>query len=171
LSARRPAAKPETRFLVRFVVFLAVFYLAVAVQPMNDHVVVPFTAKIVTVSTASLKALGEPASAVGTQILSPGFAVDVKNGCNGVEAMLILVAAVLAFPASWRQRLAGLAVGVAVIQALNLVRVVSLFWLGVHRRDIFETFHTAVWQTILILVAVGIFLLWSRRVGSRAARA
>ncbi len=138
---------------------------------MNDHVVVPFTARIVDVSTWVLRAIGEPARSLGTQIHAPGFAVDVKNGCNGVEAMLILVAAVLAFPAAWRQRLLGLAAGVAVIQVLNLVRVVSLFWLGVHRRDVFETFHTAVWQTVLILVAVGIFLLWSRRVGSRAARA
>jgi len=143
----------------------------VAVQPVNDYVIVPFTARIVTVSTAALKTLGEPARSVGTRISAPGFAVDVKNGCNGVEAMLILVAAVLAFPAPWGRRLAGIAVGIAVIQALNLVRVVSLFWLGVHRRDIFETFHTAVWQTILILVAVGVFLLWSRRVGNREARA
>ena len=165
------AAKPETRFLVRFVAFLAVFYLGVAVRPVNDYVIVPFTAQIVTVSTAVLRTLGEPARSVGTQIHGKGFAVDVKNGCNGVEAMLILVAAVLAFPASWRQRLAGIAIGVAVIQILNLVRVVSLFWLGVHRPDIFETFHTAVWQTILILVAVVVFLLWSRRVGNREARA
>ncbi len=171
MFGRRPAAKPETRFLVRFAAFLGLFYLAVAVQPTNDHVIVPFTARIVTVSTALLRVLGEPARSVGTQIQSPGFAVDVKNGCNGVEAMLILVAAVLAFPASWGKRLAGIAVGVAVIQVLNLVRVVSLFWLGVHRRGVFEMFHTAVWQTILILVAVGLFLLWSRRAGSREARA
>ncbi len=138
---------------------------------MNDHVIVPFTARIVTVSTAVLRALGEPVRSVGTQIRATAFAVDVKNGCNGVEAMLILVAAVLAFPAPWVRRLAGIAVGVAIIQALNLVRVVSLFWLGVHRRDVFETFHTAVWQTILILVAVGVFLLWSRRIGRREARA
>ena len=45
---------------------------------------------------------------------------------------------------------------------MNLVRIVSLFWLGVHHRDVFELFHAAVWQTALILLAVGIFLAWSR---------
>ena len=95
----------------------------------------------------------------------------MKNGCNGVEAMLILVAAVLAFPAGGRARAAGVAAGVIVLQAANLVRVVSLFWLGVHHREVFETFHTAVWQTALILVAVAVFILWSRRAGGRAARA
>lgn len=142
-----------------------------AVRPANDHVIVPFTERIVGVSTAVLRAIGEPALSEGTRIRSSGFAVDVKNGCNGVEAMLILVAAILAFPAPWGRRLAGLAAGIAVIQLLNLVRVVSLFWLGVHHREVFETFHTAVWQTALILVAVAVFILWSRRAGGRAARA
>jgi exosortase H (IPTLxxWG-CTERM-specific) len=141
------------------------------VKPGNDYVVVPFTERIVRASTALLRAAGEPASSSGTRIVSPAFAVDVKNGCNGVEAMLILLAAVLAFPAPGRSRLLALAAGFVVIQALNLVRVVSLFWLGVHHRDVFELFHTAVWQTLLILVAVALFALWSRRVTGRGARA
>jgi exosortase H (IPTLxxWG-CTERM-specific) len=143
----------------------------VAVQPVNDRVVVPFTERIVRVSSVALRAIGEPVAAEGTNIRSVAFAVDVKNGCNGVEAMLILLAAVLAFPASWRQRLYGLLAGIAVIQVLNLVRVVSLFWLGAHHREVFDMFHTAVWQTLLILVSVGLFVLWSRRVSGRAARA
>ena len=142
-----------------------------AVQPVNDRVVVPFTERIVRVSSVALRAIGEPVAAEGTNIRSVAFAVDVKNGCNGVEAMLILLAAVLAFPASWRQRLYGLLAGIAVIQVLNLVRVVSLFWLGAHHREVFDMFHTAVWQTLLILVSVGLFVLWSRRVSGRAARA
>ena len=131
----------------------------------------PFTERIVAVSAAALRALGEPVLAEGTQIRSPGFAVDVKNGCNGVEAMLILVAAILAFPATARSRVLGIAAGTLVIQAANLVRVVSLFWLGAHHRELFDAFHTAVWQTALLLVAVGLFVFWTRRAGARAARA
>ena len=118
-----------------------------------------------------LRSLGEPAVADGTRLTSSAFAVDVKNGCNGVEAMLILVAAVLAFPAGGRARAAGVAAGVIVLQAANLVRVVSLFWLGAHHRSVFELFHAAVWQTALILLAVGLFVLWTRRIGARGARA
>jgi exosortase/archaeosortase family protein len=83
--------------------------------------------------------------------------------------MLLLVAAMLAFPASARQRLVGLAAGVAAVQIANLARVVSLFWLGVHHRAVFELFHAAVWQTALILLSVVLFVLWSRRVGPAAA--
>jgi len=143
----------------------------VAVKPANDHVIVPFTERIVGASTAVLTAFGEPAASAGTRITSPAFTVDVKNGCNGVEAMLILFAAVLAFPAPWRSRLAALVAGTVALQALNLVRVVSLFWLGAHHRELFDAFHTAVWQTALLLVAVGLFVFWTRRAGARAARA
>ena len=158
----QPAQK---KFLVRFVVTLGAFYLLVAIQPVNDHVVVPFTELLVRISTVLLAAIGEKTQSVGTVIQSPAFAVDVKNGCNGVEASLLLVAAMLAFPASPKQRALGIAGGLSVIQGVNLFRIVSLFWLGVHHRNVFELFHAAVWQTALILLAVGIFLAWSRFAG------
>jgi exosortase H (IPTLxxWG-CTERM-specific) len=155
----QPAQK---KFLIRFVAVLGAFYLLVAIQPVNDRVVVPFTELLVRVSTALLAVLGEKAVSFGTVIQSSAFAVDVKNGCNGIEAALLLVAAMLAFPASPKRRAQGIAAGLAVIQGVNLFRIVSLFWLGVHHRAVFELFHAAVWQTALILLAVGIFLAWSR---------
>jgi exosortase H (IPTLxxWG-CTERM-specific) len=136
----------------------------VAIQPVNDHVVVPFTEVLVRISTALLVVMGEKTVSFGTLIQSPAFAVDVKNGCNGLEAALLLVAAMLAFPAPPKHRVLGIAAGLAAIQGVNLFRIVSLFWLGAHHRDVFELFHAAVWQTLLILLAVGIFLAWSRRV-------
>ena len=164
----QPAQKT---FLLRFALFLAVFYALVAIRPVNDAVVVPFTALLVKISAALLRVLGEAVTTEGTVIRSSLFAVDVKNGCNGIEATLLLVAAIGAFPASAKARLAGIAVGLAAIQAVNLVRIVSLFWLGAHRRDVFDLFHAAVWQTLLILLAVGIFLAWGRRLRGGAAAA
>ncbi len=59
-----------------------------------------------------------------------GFAVSIESGCNGVEATIVLVAAILAFPAPWKRRLMGLVVGVVAVQGLNIIRVISLFYLG-----------------------------------------
>ncbi|MGZ6987429.1 MAG: hypothetical protein ACXVH0_00555 [Thermoanaerobaculia bacterium] len=55
-----------------------------AIQPVNDHIVVPFTEVLVRISTALLVVLGEKTVSFGTLIQSPAFAVDVKNGCNGL---------------------------------------------------------------------------------------
>jgi exosortase/archaeosortase family protein len=77
--------------------------------------------------------------------------------------MLFLVAAVLAFPATARQRLLATFLGILLIQAVNLIRVTSLFLVGCHRRAWFESFHLAIWQTIVFATAVIFFAAWTRR--------
>jgi exosortase H (IPTLxxWG-CTERM-specific) len=165
----QPAQK---RFLIRFAAFLLGFYALVAIRPVNDAAVVPFTAFLVRISAGLLGLIGERVVSEGTVIRSALFAVDVKNGCNGIEATLLLLAAMLAFPAPAKARAAGVAIGLLAIQGANFVRIVSLFWLGAHRRDVFDLFHAAIWQTLLILLAIGIFLAWGRRIrGGEAAEA
>jgi exosortase/archaeosortase family protein len=70
---------------------------------------------------------------------------------------------VLAFPAPWRRRIAGLVLGFAAIQLVNLVRVVSLFWIGAHRPALFSSSHTVLWQSIVVLCGVLLFLAWATR--------
>ena len=61
--------------------------------------------------------------------------IPIVRGCNGVEAVIILVSAMLAFPAPWKHRLIGIGLGFLAIQALNLVRIISLFYLASGRRS------------------------------------
>jgi exosortase H (IPTLxxWG-CTERM-specific) len=96
------------------------------------------------------------------QSASNGFAVSIEAGCNGVEATIVLVAAVLAFPASWRRKLAGLAIGIIAVQGLNIVRVISLFYLGQWNFSAFEWAHLYVWQALIMLDVLVVWLLWVR---------
>lgn len=41
--------------------------------------------------------------------LDNGFAVSIEAGCNGVEAMIVLAAAIFAFPVPWKRKIAGFA--------------------------------------------------------------
>jgi len=166
----RSSHRRSLLFLVRFVVLLVVLYLAVAWNPVNDAVVVPLTAAIARVSGGLLNVLGERVTVAGTEIHSGAFAVQIENGCNGLEAILLFAAAVLAFPAPWRRKLVGLIVGFAAIQTLNLVRVVSLFWIGAHRPEFFSSSHTVLWQSAVVLASVLMFLAWAAR-GEKARRA
>ena len=156
-------------FLGRFLALLVAFYAIVAWNPVNDAVIVPFTAAIARVSGVILNAMGEKVSVAGTEIRSGRFAVEIENGCNGVEAALLFVSAVLAFPAPWRRRLAGLAAGFAAIQVLNFVRVVSLFWIGSHRPALFSSSHTVLWQSAVVLASVLLFLAWASWSGRKSA--
>ena len=166
-----PSRKPGLLFVARFLAALIVFYVVASFGPVNDHVVVPFTELIVRATAFLLRSAHQPIDVVGTVIRSPSFALDVHNGCNGVEAMMILAAAMLAFPATLRSRLAGLLAGSVAIQILNLVRVSSLVWLGEHHRQFFDFVHVGVWQSIVILAAVAMFIFWSRKFAEKPVAA
>ena len=83
---------------------------------------------------------------------------------RGAEAVVFLVAAILAFPATWRQRAVGLAAAIGLIQILNLARVVTLFLINRYKPDLFELFHLAIWQTVIGGAAIALFYVWTTRV-------
>jgi exosortase H (IPTLxxWG-CTERM-specific) len=148
-------------FVAKFVAAMVVLYAVVALNQVNDYVIVPFTEVVASGSAVVLRVVESGVEAVGTVIRSSRFALDVQNGCNGIEAVILLAAAILAFPATLRSRLIGLTVASVAIELVNLVRLSSLFWLGEHYRRIFDFFHVAVWQSLVILAAISMFVLWS----------
>ena len=152
------------RFLIRFVVLLAVLYLPLTLQPVDTAVIVPFSRAIAVASGAILNAMGQHVTVSGVILTAGSHAVSIQNGCNGIEAIVFLVAAILAFPATWRQRVVGLVTAIVVIQLLNLVRVVTLFLLNRYKPDLFELFHLAIWQTIIGGAAIALFYVWTTRV-------
>ncbi len=157
----------EITFLALFIVLLGGSFTLISVNWVNDHAIEPFTGGIAHLSGAVLNLLGQHVALRGTVIQGPHFAVNIRNGCNGIEAMLIFLSAVLAFPASWRSRLAGLVLGTLAIQAINLVRVVSLYLTGAYLPRFFDASHTVIWQSVVILCGVLLWVFWANRLPPR----
>ncbi len=153
----------EIQFLVVFLVLLGGGFTLLSLNSVNDHVIVPFTAQIAKVSAALLNLIGQDVQLRGSAIYGPRFAVEILNGCNGVETVVIFASAVLAFPAPWRARLIGLVLGVVAIQLLNLVRVIALFLTGSYFPAFFNSSHTVVWQSIVVLFGVLLWIFWANR--------
>lgn len=160
---KSPSRRREIVFLVVFLVLLGVSFTAISLQPVNDGVIEPFTAGIAQVSGVTLNLLGQGITMRGTVIENHRFAVNIRNGCNGVETMLIFISAVLAFPAAWAARAIGLVIGILAIQLINLIRVVALFFTGAYFPELFDASHTVVWQTVVILCGVLLWIFWASR--------
>ena len=99
-----------------------------------------------------------------------GFGVSIEPGCNGIEACIVLFAAMMAFPSTWKHKFAGLVVGFVAVQALNVVRVVSLFYLGQWNTAVFNFAHEFLWQGLIMLDVLIVWLLWVRA-GAKAQKA
>ena len=152
------------RFFVGFLIVQALLFGA-ELTPWAQHwLVIPWTNTLATISADIVKLFDSQVLADGKvlQSLRNGFAVSIEAGCNGVEATIVLVAAMLAFPATWQRKFAGLAIGVVAVQGLNVIRVISLFYLGQWRQDVFDFAHQYVWQALIMLDVLVIWLLWVR---------
>ena len=107
-------------------------------------------------------ALGAPAGRAGSAITAGGANVNIVAECSPHMPFLIFAAAVLAFPATWRQRLLGLMVGAALIHAFNTLRIMTLIWILAWRSSWFDFVHVYLWQTGTVLVVFATFALWLR---------
>ena len=152
------------KFLVVFLALLAISFCVELTPPAQAWLVNPWTDTVARVSGALMRMFDGSIIASGNVIGSRdgAFAVSIEAGCNGVEATLVLVAAMLAFPASWKHRLRGIVIGFVAVQALNILRVVSLFYLGEWNRSAFEWAHLYIWQALIMLDVLIVWVIWVR---------
>jgi exosortase H (IPTLxxWG-CTERM-specific) len=153
--------KPEARFLILFLAILGASFAVVAVRQVNDSFVTPYTAVVARMSGSALRLLGEDAAVDGCVVSSSRFAVTIFNGCNGLITSLIFVSGVLAFPARWPAKLIGVVGGLLAIQVVNLVRIVSLFYIGVFLPEHFNDAHIYIWQSLVVLAGISLWIVWA----------
>lgn len=151
------------RFLLSLVVIGLALFGLVYHPHIRDHLIAPFTDSLTVIAGWLITTLGGQAWVTGNVLAIPGFSVRILDLCNGVEATLLLWAVMLAFRAPWRYRLWGLVLGFLGVQAINMVRIVSLTYLGVWQPDWFYWVHWYLWDALIMLDILVIFLLWLRR--------
>lgn len=123
---------------------------------------------IATASATVLRVLGDDASATGTSVLSPRFSLNIDRGCDAIQVSALLIFAVLVWPLSvshWR-RASGMAIGTLLLAMLNIVRIVSLYYIGIYLPGAFETIHIDVWQPAFIVATLLLWVIWVRWVAA-----
>jgi len=157
------------RFFITFIVLQALLFGAELTPWAQQYFVDPWTNALAAISAWLVTVIDPNVAAVGKVIRSTanGFAVSIEAGCNGIEATIVLVAAIFAFPAPWRERFVGLVAGIVAVQGLNIVRVISLFYLGQWNMKVFEWAHLYVWQALIMLDVLVVWLVWIRMLPGR----
>jgi len=153
--------QPEARFLILFLLVLGLSFVVIALRPVDTAIVTPYTSLVARISGFVLRLLGEDATVNGCAVSSPRFAVTIHNGCNALITSLIFISGVLAFPARWLAKLVGVVGGLLAIQLMNLARIVSLFYIGVFLPEHFNDAHIFIWQSVVILFGISLWIVWA----------
>jgi len=152
------------RFVTTFLLILIALFTLEMLNPVQEHVITPFTSLLAHLSAVLILPFDNSVIAYGKvlQFKDSGFAVSIEAGCNGVEATIVLIAAICAFPASWRARLIAISLGFLAIQVLNIVRIISLFYLGNWNLEYFSWIHLYLWPALIMLDVLVVFIVYLR---------
>ena len=156
--------KKEIRFVFLFFLF---FVLGQFIHYFSRSYTTPFlvyklhagiSSKIINIITPSERTFAE-----GETIGSGNSTLKLAQGCEGVEGLLLVIAAVCAFQAGIRQKIGGILVGSLVIYVANIARIVVLYYTFKYEQSIFEIMHIHVGQTFTIFVGLLFFVAWASK--------
>ena len=161
------------RFLFLFCGVLATLFAVEMLKPVQEAVIQPFTGILATISTAVILPFDDTVIAQGRVLrdATTGFAVSIEAGCNGVEAAIVLIAGIVAFPASLKNKAIAILAGFLFVQALNIVRIISLFYLGQWNYTVFEWFHLYLWPVLIMLDVLIVFAIYLQWLGKQSPEA
>lgn len=99
-------------------------------------------------------------------IVDQRTSVLIVSGCNGLEAIFLLLAGMLAYPATWSQRWRSLLRYLPALFVLNLFRVVLLVFIAHRHPAYMDVFHFQVAQGVLIVFVLFFWYDHIRRIAA-----
>ncbi len=153
---------PIIFFVGLFALQIIVFYVFYFNSWFQTNVLSSVINVYASLSGKLLNLLGQQTSVSGDTISSSQFSVGIKQGCDAAEPMALFVAGILAFPSAVKKKVYGLFIGLAILFILNLIRIISLYYIGARYPELFDTMHLEVWQVIFIIIAMALWFFWLR---------
>ena len=152
---------PIMKFLLGFIGCMSLFYLFYYSGLYRNHLELPFLNGQVRFSNALLHLFGQATEANGTLISSADFSVNVKNGCDGLEAMAILVSGIIIFPVALKYKFPGIAVGILILLVANIFRIAGLYLAGKYfSSQVFDILHIQGGFIIFTLLSILLWFIW-----------
>jgi len=91
---------------------------------------------------------------------SGGFAYEIAYTCTGVLPAVTFMACVFAYPGTLRNKWIGVAIGVPALLAVNYLRLINLFYIGVSFPGAFGLAHAVLWEGLLAISFIGLWMGW-----------
>jgi exosortase H (IPTLxxWG-CTERM-specific) len=158
----KQARDPWLRFALTFGVLALlseVVYYGVALE---SDLFQRYLETLAQISGAILRPFTDGIQVRGTLITGSLFTVEIARGCDAYRICALLAAAMLAFPAPWRDKLIGLVLGLVWLNVLNFVRIVGLYFIGGLWYSEFQRAHVIYFPIFLIVMTVGAWIVWVR---------
>jgi exosortase/archaeosortase family protein len=149
-------------FALRFGLSAALLFWLSHWEPFVTWVREPYCKLLAASCWVVLQAVGIDATLAGATLSHGGTVFELVIDCDGIPLICLFLAAVYALPDArigWE-----LAVGVAVLVFMNWIRVFVLVLAAFFFFSAFDVLHYYVFQGLLILGTLGVYIVWANRV-------
>lgn len=158
------------QFVLIFFALTVALTLLIRRPQVDENIILPYTEWLASLTGTLFSLAGLSVQASGTFLIHETFSVNIRKGCDGIVATMVLLSACVAFPSSWIHKVRGLIGGFLLIFILNLFRILVLFLLGVAGwMDAFNFVHTYVAQFAVIASAMVFWIYWAGKERPRAS--
>jgi exosortase/archaeosortase family protein len=154
-----PRLSEAQRFGARFFALLIGFSVLAWAVSLPNHLALP-QRWLAGSATALANLVGSPSSVTQSQINTGGLVININYECTGVYVLLILFTFLIAYPASWRSRLAGAAIGVVALSVVNVLRISFLVRVAELQPALFGYMHEYVWQGLFLILVIAYAMTW-----------
>lgn len=165
---KRSAPKPQdtptfSGFAIRLFSYLFLASLLFSVGSLHERLG-PVQRLLAESAGGGANLAGAGASVDGTIIRTENAALDINHECTGIFVLIVYTMFVLAYPAPWRSRLSGAAVGWITLNVVNVLRLVLLTVIASRRPDWFAYFHEYFFQGLFIALLAILASIWTEQV-------
>jgi len=159
------------RFLGIYII-LVIIGMGLLELPMLDAFYRYFGIVLAALSGIIIHLVDAQVNIAGAVLSQPngGFSIEVTTECQAIELTWLYCAAILAWTATWKDKLGWILLGIVLIQILNVIRLISLIYLGHWYPDYFVMIHENFYPMFFGIMVILLFLNWIIFIHSRDVR-
>lgn len=164
--------KPAIYFLLRYLALYLVLNTVYAFYIDHYQEEDPLTLAITQQTAAFLRLVGEPVSAVpvpgsiNVPLVRKGVTViEVYEGCNSVNVIIVYLCFLIAFRGAWRTLLKFAGAGILIIYVMNVLRLAALYGIAFYHPQQLYFFHKFFFTGILYAVVFVLWYYWIKNFG------
>ena len=155
------AALPFTPPLVRFALLCTLLFSLVLLLP--DRLLVPLNLATASLVAELLRFFGAAPVLQGAHLSLPACKAVIVTECTGLYPTLLFCSFVAAYPASLKAKAAGMLLGAAALNAVNVARISGVLALGSRWPVLFDLAHVYLAQIMMVLLVCLACVLWLDR--------
>lgn len=172
----------ELKPAIRFVIIFVVLYLVLNVLygfwiKSYGNYPDPATEAVTHITSALLNLFGEqtttmpkPATASVSILIGMRSALNVYEGCNGINVMIVFVAFILAFGGAVRKMAWFIPLGFAIICIFNLIRVLALYYVAQYWYEYFYYIHKYAFTAVIYVLVLVLWWWWIEKISDLSLR-